>query len=109
MLSAPGLALATGRFGSVARVLNTSAAMRRDGRIPNGFADEEGEPEFGAIDAPLWFILAVEWFARARRNPSRPSPLLGTVRSILAAYRQGSGPGSAGPDGLLVGGTPAWR
>ncbi|MFN2386710.1 MAG: amylo-alpha-1,6-glucosidase, partial [Thermoanaerobaculia bacterium] len=107
MIAAPGLALAAGRYGPVARVLNTSAAMRRDGLIPNRFADEEGEPEYGTIDAPLWFILAIEWFGRARRNPSRPSPLLGTVRSILAAYRQGTRYGiGVGSDGLLAGGHP---
>ena len=36
-----------------------------------------GEPEYSSADAPLWFILAVEWFARARRDASRPAPLLG--------------------------------
>jgi len=107
MISAPGLALAIGRYGPTARVLNTFAAMRRDGLIPNSFAGEEGEAEYGAIDASLWFILAVEWFGRVRRNPSRPSPLLGVVRSIISSYRQGTRHGiGVGPDGLLAGGGP---
>lgn len=107
MISAPGLALAIGRYGSSARVLNTCAAQKRDGLIPNRFAGEEGEPEYGSIDAPLWFVLAVEWFGRARRNPSRPSPLLGAVRSILTAYRAGTRFGiGVGEDGLLAGGAP---
>ena len=102
MISAPGLALATGRFGAVARVLNTYAALRRDGLIPNSFAGENGEPEYGSVDAPLWFILAVEWFARARRDASRPAPLLAAVRSILAGYRQGTRLGiSVSGDGLV--------
>lgn len=107
MISAPGLAMAVGRYGPVARVLNTSAAMRRDGLIPNRFADEEGEPEYGTMDAPLWFILAIESFSKARRNATRPSPLLGTVRAILAAYRQGTRYGiGIGSDGLLSASAP---
>ncbi len=102
MISAPGLALATGRYGAVARVLNTYAALRRDGLLPNTFGGDQGEPEFNSVDAPLWFILAVEWFAHARRDASRPAPLLGAVRSILEGYRQGTrlGIGAAG-DGLV--------
>ncbi len=107
MISAPGLALATGRYGPISRVLNSFAATQRDGLLPNHFAGEEGEAEYGSIDASLWFILAVEWFGRARRNPGRSSPLLGVVRSILSAYRDGTSFGiSVGPDGLLTGSSP---
>ena len=90
MIAAPGIALATGRFGPAARVLNSFAAMRRDGSIPARFVAEEGQPEYDSVDAPLWMILAVDWFGRWRRNPTRPSPLLGMVRSILASYREGT-------------------
>jgi len=104
MIAAPGLALATGRYAPTARVLNSYAAMRRQGLLPGQFAGEEGEAEFHSIDAPLWFIQAVEWFARARRNPSRPAPLLGAVRSILTAFHEGTRFGiMVGPDGLLSG------
>ncbi len=107
MVAAPGLALAHGRVGAVARVLNTFAAHRRDGLIPSHFAGEEGEPEYESIDASLWFILAVEWFGRARRNPGRPSPLLGAVRAIIEAYRRGTRFSiGVGPDGLLSGDSP---
>jgi predicted glycogen debranching enzyme len=107
MIAAPGLAMATARYGAIARVLNGFAAMRRDGLIPNNFAGEEGEPEYNSIDAPLWFILAVEWFCSARRNPSRPAPLLAAVRSILSAFHQGTRYGiGVAPDGLLSGSAP---
>jgi predicted glycogen debranching enzyme len=107
MVAAPGLALATGRFGPAARVLNTFAALRRDGLVPNYFTREEGEPEYDSLDAPLWFILAVEWFGRARRTPGRPSPLLGAVRAVIEAYRRGTRFGiGTGPDGLLAGEAP---
>jgi predicted glycogen debranching enzyme len=107
MISAPGLALATRRYGAAARALNTFAAMRLDGLLPNRFSGELAEPDYAAIDAPLWFILAVDWFGRARRNPSRPSPLLGAVRAILSAYHQGTRFGiGVGADGLLAGDAP---
>ena len=107
MVAAPGLALATGRPGLVARVLNTFAAFRREGLIPSHFSGEEGEAEYDSIDASLWFILAVEWFGRLRRSPGKPSPLLGVVRSILDAYKRGTRLNiGVGPDGLLVGNAP---
>lgn len=107
MIAAPGLALATGRYGAVARVLNMYAALRRDGLIPNNFPGERGEPEYGSLDAPLWFILAVEWFARARRNASRPAPLLAAVRSILNGFREGTRFGIAvSGDGLVCAAAP---
>lgn len=107
MIAAPGLAQATGKTGTVARVLNTFAAARRDGLVPNHFSREEGEPEHDAVDASLWFVLAVDWFGRARKNPLQPSPLLGAVRSIIEAYRRGTRFGiGVGPDGLLVADAP---
>jgi predicted glycogen debranching enzyme len=107
MVAAPGIALAAGRSGSVSRVLNTFARLRRDGLVPGHFSGEEGEPEYDSIDASLWFILAVEWFGRARRNPTGASPLLGAVRSVIEAYRRGTRHGiGVGPDGLLSGDSP---
>ena len=104
-IAAPGLALATGRFGSLARALNTFAAQRREGLLPARFPDDQDEPDFGSIDAPLWFILAVEWFGRARRDSGRPAPLLTSVRAILSAYHRGTRFGiGVAPDGLLTGG-----
>ncbi|MEX0879859.1 MAG: amylo-alpha-1,6-glucosidase [Thermoanaerobaculia bacterium] len=107
MIAAPGLALANGRYGTAAKVLNTFAGMRRDGLIPSHFSGEEGDPQYDSIDASLWFILAVEWFGRVRRSPERPSPMLGAVRSIIQAYRRGTRFGiGVGPDGLLAGDAP---
>jgi predicted glycogen debranching enzyme len=107
IVAAPGLALATGRFGSLARVLNSVAATRRDGLLPDHVTGEEDEPEYTAMDIPLWFILAVEWFGRARRSPGRAAPLLSAVRSIIASYRRGTRFGiGVAADGLLSGDAP---
>jgi len=107
MVAAPGLALATGRPAHIGRVLNTFAAARRDGLIPNHFSGEEGEAEYDSADASLWFILAVEALGRMRRTPGEPPPLLGALRSIIDAYRRGTRWNiGAGPDGLLVANAP---
>ena len=107
MFAAPGLALAVGRYRPFARVLNSFAAQRREGLLPGNFPEDAGEPDYSSIDAPLWFILAVESFGRARRDPSKPSPLLLAVREIIEAYRRGTLFGiHAGEDLLLAGGEP---
>jgi len=107
MVAAPGLALAQGRAGTLSRVLNTFASDQRDGLIPGHFDGDAAQPEYDSIDASLWFVLAVEWFGRARRNPARPSPFLAAVRAIVDAYRRGTRSRiGVGPDGLLSGDAP---
>ncbi|HJW15281.1 MAG TPA: amylo-alpha-1,6-glucosidase, partial [Thermoanaerobaculia bacterium] len=104
MISVPGLTLASARYSGAARVVGAAAA-----RLSAALAGDEPDAaqmpaEFASSDAPLWFVLAVEWFTRLRRNPSRPTPLLGAVRSVLSAYRGSRMPGiSVGPDGLVNG------
>ncbi|MDQ5857506.1 MAG: glycogen debranching enzyme N-terminal domain-containing protein, partial [Acidobacteriota bacterium] len=104
MLAAPGLALAVGRYRSFARVLNSFAARRSGGLLPNAFPEDGSEPDYGSIDAPLWFVLAVEAFGLARRDPSRPSPLLPAVRDVVDAYRHGTRFGIRAGEDLLIGG-----
>jgi predicted glycogen debranching enzyme len=107
VIAAQGLTLATGRFRQFARVLNSLASRRRGGLLPNFYPQDGEEPDYGSIDAPLWFVLAVEWFGRARRDPTRPSPLLGAVREILDFYRKGTSFGiGARADLLLAGSEP---
>jgi len=107
MIATPGLAVASGRYRPFPRVLNSFAARRRDGLLPNFYPHDRDEPDYGSIDAPMWFVLAVEWFGRARRDPGQPPPLLDAVREIIDAYRKGTSFGiGAGPDLLLAGGAP---
>ena len=103
MIAAPGLALATGRLGALARVLNGFAVARRDGLVPSHFSGEEGDAGV-RLDRRVALVHPRRRMVRpARRNPHRPSPLLGAVRSIIEAYRRGTRFGiGVGPDGLLV-------
>jgi amylo-alpha-1,6-glucosidase/glycogen debranching enzyme-like protein len=104
MISLPGLTLACGHYAGAARVISAAAA-RLSAALTSGEEDMPGVPaDFSSSDAPLWFVLAVEWFTRLRRHPARPTPLLGSVRGVLSAYRHGIVPGvSVGPDGLVSG------
>lgn len=107
MVSVPGLTLATAHYAGAARVVSIAAARLRAGLGADSDTAPALPAEFDSSDAPLWFVLAVEWFTRLRRNPSRPTPLLGAVRSVLCAYRDGGRPGiSVGPDGLVSGFLP---
>ncbi|HMA19141.1 MAG TPA: amylo-alpha-1,6-glucosidase, partial [Thermoanaerobaculia bacterium] len=107
VIAAPGLTLASGRYRPFAKVLNSIASRRRGGLLPNFYPQDGDAPDYGSIDAPLWFVLAVEWFGRARRDPGKPSPLLGAVREILDFYRKGTTFGiGARTDLLLTGDAP---
>jgi hypothetical protein len=105
MISVSGLTLATSRYAAAARAVSATGARLREGLLPADPTDSDGgsvPADFTSSDSPLWFVLAVEWFTRARRERGRPTPLLGAVRSVLSAYREGKRPGIAvGPDGLM--------
>ncbi len=107
MISVSGLSLATARYAGAARAVSAAAVRLREDVLP---AAPDGGPvpaEFTSSDFLLWFVLAVEWLTRARRKRARPTPLLGVVRSVLSAYRDGWRPGIAvGPDGLMSGFCP---
>lgn len=107
MIAAPGLAAATGRYRAFARVLNSFASFLRGGLLPNTFPGDGEEPEYNAIDAPLWFVLAAETFGRLRRDPGKPSPLLAAARDVIESYRMGTRFGiGVGTDLLVAGGEP---
>jgi predicted glycogen debranching enzyme len=57
-VSLPGLALATGRWPLAYELLRTFAAYVDRGMVPNRFPDVSGEPEYGSVDAALWFVEA---------------------------------------------------
>lgn len=116
-IAARGLLIATGRLGEARDVLRTWAAAQVGGRIPNRFPDRGAPPEFGAADAPLWFIVAVEELLAADRR-ARPAKrvvdkaartvLLDACRAILAAHAGGKvAEARVDADALLAVGDPA--
>src|SRR6185369_6900233 len=53
-----GLCLATGRFDDARAILLAWAGAVSDGMLPNRFPDHGDVPEFNAVDAALWFVVA---------------------------------------------------
>ena len=136
LIALRGLCLATGRLDVARDILLAWAATVSEGMLPNRFPDQGGQPEFNAVDASLWFIIAVHEYLEAcssRREEALTSSrisdhgstaianqnllasaaasvrmvLLTAVESILDGYNKGTRYGiRADNDGLLACGVP---
>jgi predicted glycogen debranching enzyme len=58
MVALPGLTLATGRFATARRILETFARFVDQGMLPNVFPGAGDKPEYNTVDAALWYIEA---------------------------------------------------
>jgi predicted glycogen debranching enzyme len=108
-----GICLATGRLHDAREILLAWAGTVSDGMLPNRFVDQGGKPEFNAVDASLWFVVAAyEWQAAMRRAhlevpPADRHAIDGAVQAILSGYAAGTRFGIvADRDGLLRAGVP---
>ena len=113
LIALRGLCLATGRLDVARMILLEWAASVSEGMLPNRFPDRGEMPEFNAVDASLWFVVAVsEWIAAAERAgfpvaPEESWRLESAVDAILAGYEKGTRFGiRADADGLLAAGAP---
>ena len=66
-----GLCLATGRLDDARAILLEWAAPCREGMLPNRFPDRGEAPEYNAVDASLWFVVARRRAPRRRRCAAR--------------------------------------
>jgi predicted glycogen debranching enzyme len=57
-MALPGLTLSTGDIDSAIEVINTMVGRLRDGLFPNN--SKQGHDYYNSIDAPLWFIRALQ-------------------------------------------------
>ena len=102
-----GLCVATGRIEDARAILLEWAGAVSEGMLPNRFPDHGEAPEFNAVDAALWYVVAVREFLQAakRVGPRDRRALEGAVEAILAGYARGTRYGiHAGDDGLLAAG-----
>ena len=99
-----GLLLATGRRAEAEAVLVAWAGHVDQGMLPNRFPDGVGPPEFNAVDASLWFVVAVHDLLAD--GPSDAAPVLrAACLSILEGYAAGTRYGiRMDADGLLLAG-----
>ena len=111
-LSLRGLCLATGRMDDARRILIQWSGSLQDGLLPNRFPDGGEPPEYNSVDAPLWFVIAVNEFLEAGRERDKTVgaadrlKLRGAVATVLEAYLRGTSFGiRVDADGLLAAGT----
>jgi predicted glycogen debranching enzyme len=113
-----GLGLATGRLEEARDILLEWSHAVSEGMLPNRFPDRPEEaPEFNAVDASLWYVVAVHEYleAAARAGTSPACRFCGAdsgcleeaVQAILEGYARGTRHGiRMDADGLLAAGEP---
>ena len=106
-----GLCLATGRLEEARDILMQWATTVSAGMLPNRFTGAGESPEYNAVDASLWFIVAVHDFfgAAAARGwnvaPGDVHALHAAIDAILDGYMGGTRYGiRCDADGLLAAG-----
>src|SRR5439155_1279062 len=108
-----GLCLAGGRWDDARGILLQWADAVSQGMLPNRFPDSGAEPEFNAVDASLWYIVAAYEYlaavdaAHGQVAESERRTLDNAVQRILTGYADGTRYGiHADRDGLLAAGQP---
>ncbi|MFO0982455.1 MAG: amylo-alpha-1,6-glucosidase [Planctomycetota bacterium] len=108
-----GLCLATGRLDDARDVLMQWAQLVSEGMLPNRFPEHGTRPEFNAVDASLWYVIAVHDYLRARRAAKQrvPAPEQATLARAVDQILNGHAAGTRyeirmDHDGLLKAGVP---
>lgn len=108
-----GLCLATGRLHDARAILLEWAGAVSGGMLPNRFPDGGDTPEFNAVDAALWYVIAVQDFLECAGRSSGVASradreqLERAVLAIVNGYAAGTRYGiRADDDGLLAAGAP---
>jgi predicted glycogen debranching enzyme len=108
-----GLCLAGGRLDVAREIALAWADAVSDGMLPNRFADAGEAPEYNAVDASLWYVVAVcETLATCERAgqpvaPASRARLEAAVAAILGGYQKGTRYGiRVEADGLVAAGEP---
>ena len=108
-----GIALESGDLDAAQGILVAWAAAISEGMLPNRFPDEGNTPEYNAVDASLWYIVAVHDFLDRCEAAGKPMPactanrLRAACEAVLEGYSAGTRFGiQVDHDGLLRAGVP---
>jgi 4-alpha-glucanotransferase len=103
MIALPGLALATGRFETARRILQTFARFVDQGMLPNVFPGSGDKPEYNTVDAALWYIEAWRAYVEALDDNGSLRRVFPVLESIIEWHLKGTryGIGTDHSDGLL--------
>lgn len=104
-----GLCIAAGRLAEAREILLAWSSAVSEGMLPNRFPDSGDTAEFNAVDASLWYVIAVGDFIDATRahrfelSAGDEAALQRAVDAILSGYAAGTRYGiRADDDGLLA-------
>ena len=108
MIALPGLTLATGRYDSARRILETFARFVDQGMLPNVFPGAGDRPDYNTVDAALWYVEAWRAYLEAARDRAALSRVFPVLESIIDWHVRGTryGIGLDPADGLLRAGVP---
>lgn len=108
-ISLRGLCLCRGheRLDEARDILLTWAALVSEGMLPNRLPDRGSAPEYNAVDASLWFVLAAGEYLTLAKSLAHGKPedrrtLVRALDSIVTGYSRGTRYNiGLEPDGLL--------
>jgi glycogen debranching enzyme len=109
-ISLRGLCLSTRRFELAEEILRSWAPLISEGMLPNRFPDAGQAPEYNAVDASLWYVIAVAEFLKRYPSVSATArkELEAAARSILQGYARGTRfQIRMDHDGLIAAGVPS--
>jgi predicted glycogen debranching enzyme len=86
-ISLPGLTLTRGDLERCQDVMDTQIRKMKGGLFPNMGSDDN--PAFNSVDAPLWFIWAVQQYRLAGGLQTRKR-YWSAIRSVIVAYASGT-------------------
>jgi len=103
-----GLCLAGGRLDIAREIALAWAGTVSEGLLPNRFVDDGEAPEYNAVDASLWYVIAVcELLARGGTRPADRPRLTAAITAVLEGYQKGTRYGiRVDDDGLVAAGEP---
>ncbi len=106
MIALPGLTLATGRYESARRILETFARFVDRGMLPNQFPARGEAVGYNTVDAALWYIESWRAYVEEVGDEAALKGAFPKLEEIIACYRQGTRYGIAmdQADGLLKAG-----
>ena len=108
MIALPGLTLATGRYDSARRILQTFARFVDQGMLPNVFPGSGVTPEYNSADAALWYLEAWRAYLSASDDVAVLRAVFPVLADIIRWHARGTRHGVAmdADDGLLRAGEP---
>jgi len=106
-----GLCLARGKWDEARQILTNWAGTVSQGMLPNRFTDSGDTPEYNAVDASLWYVVAAGEYLDAVDGWKSAHPDPTAIRSAITAILEGYSRGTryhirVDEDGLLAAGEP---